>query len=223
MRDERTPAWKIANVVVGATFHVLFRIRYVDGRNLPTSGGAVLAANHISPLDPIPLAMYPASHRRILRFLSGTEFFAMRWVGRGLRALDHIPLARGKNDTEAIERAMEVARSGGLICLFPEGKINNGPDLLRGRRGTARVAVGAGVPLIPVGIWGTQVRFPGGGWTWRRPWRPTVVVVFGEPIPTDPTATSARDILHLTNELMSRIEELRDRAKDIAGPKGFAW
>lgn len=223
MPDERITSWKLATPVVAAAFHGLYRIRYVDGHKLPSTGGGVVAPNHISPLDPLVVGLYPATHRRMLRFLSGTEFFAMKWVGKGLRALDHIPLERGANDTQAIGRAIEVARRGGLIGLFPEGRINNEPDLLRGRRGAARIAVGAGVPLIPVGIWGTQVRFPAGGWTWRRPWRPHVVVVFGDPIPTDPEATSAREILHLTNDLMAAVERLRARAKELAGPKGFAW
>jgi len=115
-----------------------------------------------------------------------------------------------------------LSRDGRLFGLFPEGKINNERALLRGRRGAARIAVDSGTPLIPMGVWGTQVRWPGSGLTFRRPWRPTVVVVVGEPVQVDPNATSAREILHLTNDLMARIEELRDRAKQLAGRKGYA-
>lgn len=208
---------------MNAAMHSMFRLRFVDGHNVPTHGPAVVAPNHISPLDPIVIGLFPASLGRPTRYLSGTEFFAMRWVGKGLRALDQIPLRRGKNDLEALGAAVEAAQQGGLVGLFPEGKINNGPGILRGRRGAARIAVASGAPLLPVGIWGTQVRYPGGGWTLRRPWRPTVVVVFGELIPVDTSATSASDILRLTNELMARVEELRDRAKDLAGMTGYSW
>lgn len=223
MPRELGTTWKAASAAVGAAIRLIFRVRFVDGHNVPTEGAAIVAPNHISPLDPIVIALYPASLGRKTRFLSGTEFFAMRWVGKGLRALDQIPLRRGANDFEALQAAVDVAKEGGLVGLFPEGKINNTPDLLRGRRGAARIAVASGAPLLPVGIWGPQVRYPGGGWKFRKPWRPDVVVVFGEPIPVDPAATSAREILAITNELMARIEELRDHAKDLAGTRGYSW
>ena len=159
---------------------------------------------------------------RTLHFFSGTEFFARSVIGHGLRAFDQIPLKRGANDTEAMDKAIALSRRGRLFGLFPEGKINNEEALLRGRRGAARIAVGSGTPLIPIGIWGTQVRWPGSGLTFRRPWRPTVVVVVGEPMHVDPNATSAREILHMTNDLMARIEVLRDRARAIAGARGVA-
>ena len=223
MPEGLNTTWRLSHPALKAALQAMFRIRFVDGHNVPSHGPAVIAPNHISPLDPLVIGLYPVSLGRPMRYLSGTEFFAMRWVGKGLRALDQIPLRRGKNDLEALGAAVEAAQQGGLVGLFPEGKINNGPDILRGRRGAARIAVASGAPLLPVGIWGTQVRYPGGGWKLRRPWRPTVVVVFGEPIPVDTSATSASDILRLTNELMTRVEELRDRAKNLAGRSGYSW
>lgn len=214
--------WKAGSFLVGGLLRLAFHVRFVDEHNLP-SGGGVIAPNHISSLDPLIVAILPARKGRMLHFFSGTEFFARPVVGHALRAWQQIPLERGANDQVAMQKAIDIAESGELVGLFPEGKISNAPDLLRGRRGAARIAVGSGTPLIPVGIWGTQVRWPGGNFTFRRPWRPHVVVVIGEPIPADRSATSAREILHLTNDLMSRIEELRDRAKGIAGPKGYAW
>jgi 1-acyl-sn-glycerol-3-phosphate acyltransferase len=223
MPERLNTTWKGLHLALKVVMHAMFHIRFVDGHNLPTDGPAIVAPNHISPLDPLVIGLYPVSLGRPMRYLSGTEFFAMRWVGKGLRALDQIPLRRGDNDLQALGAAVEAAQAGGLVGLFPEGKINNEPAVLRGRRGAARIAVASGAPLLPVGIWGTQVRFPGGGWKLRRPWRPTVVVVFGEPIRVDTSATSAKEILAITNELMARVEELRDRAKELAGRKGYSW
>lgn len=220
MPGERTLLWKVGRVTLGGFFHLIFRIRTVDVHNLPPIGGGVVAPNHISSLDPIVVEMLVANRDRTLHFFSGTEFFARPVIGHALRAFDQIPLKRGANDTEAMEKAISLSRGGRLFGLFPEGKINNEEALLRGRRGAARIAVGSGAPLIPMGIWGTQVRWPGSGLTFRRPWRPTVVVVVGEPLRVDPNATSAREILHITNELMGRIEVLRDRARAIAGAGG---
>jgi len=222
--DDRNTTWTYARPLVTGVFHTMFRMRFVDIENVPLTGPAVISPNHISPLDPLIVGVGTAKHcSRMIRFLSGTEFFAQPWVGKGLRALDQIPLRRGENDLEALGNAIDAAKEGSLVGLFPEGKINNGPDLLRGRRGAARIAVASGAPLLPVGIWGTQVRFPGGGWKMRRPIHPTVVVVYGEPIPVDQDATSAREILHITDDLMSELAKLRDRAKELAGRKGYAW
>lgn len=220
MPGERTLIWKVGRILFGAFFHLIFRMRFVDTHYLPATGGGVVAPNHISSLDPLVIELLVARRHRTLHFFSGTEFFARPVIGHGLRAFDQIPLKRGANDTEAMGKAIELARGGKLFGLFPEGKINNEEALLRGRRGAVRVAVGSGTPLIPMGIWGTQVRWPSAGLASRRPWRPTVVVVVGEPMPVDPSATSAREVLHLTNDLMARIEELRDRARAIARPAG---
>lgn len=220
MPGERTLIWKVGRILFGAFFHLIFRMRFVDPHNLPATGGGVVAPNHISSLDPLVIELLVARRDRTLHFFSGTEFFARPVIGHGLRAFDQIPLKRGANDSEAMGKAIELARGGKLFGLFPEGKINNEEALLRGRRGAVRVAVGSGTPLIPMGIWGTQVRWPSAGLTSRRPWRPTVVVVVGEPMHVDPNATSAREVLHLTNDLMARIEVLRDRARAIAGPNG---
>ncbi len=222
MPGERTLIWKTGRVLFGGFFHTIFRMRFVDTHNLPTKGGGVVAPNHISSLDPVVIELLVARRDRTLHFFSGTEFFARPVIGHGLRAFDQIPLRRGANDTEAMGKAIALARGGRLFGLFPEGKINNDEALLRGRRGAVRVAVGSGTPLIPMGIWGTQIRWPSAGLTSRRPWRPTVVVVVGEPMHVDPNATSARDVLHLTNDLVTRIEALRDRARAIAGPNGVA-
>lgn len=221
MDDDRTRNWKFADAMIGTLLRLMFHLK-VEGLERLPAGGGIVAPNHISSLDPLLVGTALRRRKRMIRFLSGTEFFEMRWVGRGLRFVGQIPLRRGDNDLDALGNAIDVARGGGLTGLFPEGKINNGPALLlRGRRGTARIAVASGAPIIPVGIWGPQVRYPGAGLTWRRPWRPHVAVVIGEPLEVDMNATSARDILHVTNELMARLEDSVLRAQELAGPKGF--
>ena len=222
MADERTWNWHIADALVGTFLRTIFRLRVEGAERIP-DGGGVIVPNHISSLDPLLVGTAMRRRQRMVRFLSGTEFFAMRWVGKGLRFLEQIPLRRGESDQEALGNAIDVARAGGLTGLFPEGRINNGPALLlRGRRGAARIAVASGAPLVPVGIWGTQVRYPGSGLTFRRPWRPTVAVVFGDPIEVDPSAASAREILYITNDLMAQLEVLVVRAQELAGRNGFA-
>jgi 1-acyl-sn-glycerol-3-phosphate acyltransferase len=165
----------------------LFRLRAEGLENLPRSGGFVLAANHVSNLDPWPLGM-PLFPRRYLRFMAKSELY---WwpLGPILNGAGAFPVRRGERDLEAIERAVALAREGHVIAMFPEGTRRR-----KGLRkkwqpewhaGAARIALDAGVPLIPAGIRGTdELRRLG-------PLR----IVYGEPIDLDgldPVAATAR-------------------------------
>jgi 1-acyl-sn-glycerol-3-phosphate acyltransferase len=145
-------------VVSWPLIKILFRLRAEGVENLPRSGGFVLAANHISNLDPWPLGM-PLFPRRFLRFMAKSELY---WwpLGPILTACGAFPVRRGQRDLEAIERAVQLAREGHVIAMFPEGTRRR-----KGLRkkwqpewhaGAARIAIEAGVPLIPAGIRGTD-------------------------------------------------------------------
>lgn len=209
--------WKLALATVGRIIKAGFRLRSLDAGRIPGSG-AILAANHMSVLDPIVIAVLAAERGRTLRFLAAAEAFNIPLVGWGLRRLSQIPIRRGERDQAALDTAAEVIRAGALAGIFPEGKVNDLPDLLDGRRGAARLALISGAPLIPVGIWGTHRRWPKSGLTLKRPLRPALAVAFGEPIEPSGDATSADDLRKITETLMEAIEEQRDRARLAAGP-----
>jgi 1-acyl-sn-glycerol-3-phosphate acyltransferase len=136
----------------------LFRLRVEGREHLPRTGGFVLAANHVSNLDPWPLGL-PLFPRRYLRFMAKSELY---WwpLGPILSAAGAFPVRRGQRDLEAIERAVELAREGHVIAMFPEGTRRR--KGLRKKRqaewhaGAARIAIEAGVPLVPAGIRGTD-------------------------------------------------------------------
>jgi 1-acyl-sn-glycerol-3-phosphate acyltransferase len=137
---------------------ILFRLR-ADGReNLPAEGGFVLAANHISNLDPWALGL-PLFPRRFLRFMAKSELY---WwpLGAFISACGAFRVRRGEADQEAIATAVRLAREGHAIAMFPEGTRRR-KGLRKTRQptwhsGAARIAIEAGVPLIPVGIRGTD-------------------------------------------------------------------
>ena len=106
-------------VVSWPLMKILFRLRAKGLENLPRSGGFVLAANHISNLDPWPLGI-PLFPRRFLRFMAKSELY---WwpLGPILNACGAFPVRRGQRDLEAIEHAVELAREGHVIAMFPEG------------------------------------------------------------------------------------------------------
>jgi 1-acyl-sn-glycerol-3-phosphate acyltransferase len=136
----------------------LFRLRATGVEHVPREGGFVLAANHWSNFDPWPLGL-PLFPRRFLRFMGKSELF---WfpLGTIIKAAGAFPVRRGERDDEAIEAAVALCREGHVVVMFPEGtrrqKGLRKKHEARWHTGTARIALEAGVPLVPAGIIGTN-------------------------------------------------------------------
>ncbi len=136
----------------------LFRLRATGLEHVPREGGFVLAANHWSNFDPWPLGL-PLFPRRFLRFMGKSELF---WfpLGAIIKAAGAFPVRRGERDEEAIEAAVELCREGHVVVMFPEGtrrrKGLRKKYEARWHTGAARIALEAGVPLVPAGITGTN-------------------------------------------------------------------
>src|SRR5882724_1737195 len=136
----------------------LYRLRAEGEENLPAEGGYVLAANHISNLDPWPLGL-PLWPRRFLRFMAKSELY---WwpLGRVITAGGGFPVRRGERDLEAMEMAIELARQGNVVAMFPHGTRQRKGLVKRyqpkAHTGAARIALEAGVPLVPAAIAGTD-------------------------------------------------------------------
>ncbi|MFO7572640.1 MAG: lysophospholipid acyltransferase family protein [Gaiellaceae bacterium] len=160
MADHHRPSWLY--FAVGAVsvpiLKVLFRLRARGVEHVPRTGGLVLAANHWSNFDPWPLGV-PLFPSRFLRFMAKSELYwiPLRWV---IDAGGGFPVRRGERDDEAIATAVELARGGHAVVMFPEGTRRR--KGLRKRyeahwhTGAARIALEAGVPLVPAAIAGTD-------------------------------------------------------------------
>ena len=130
-----------------------------------------------------------------------------------LRTFEQIPIHRGEGDGAALDAALDALHAGAVIAIAPEGTVNTDPEhLQRIRSGVARLALPTGAPIVPVGIWGTQTRWPRGGIRWVRPWRPTVMISFGPPILPEGDVASEADIDVLRDRVRDRLEDRRDRA-----------
>ena len=153
------PSWLY--FLVGAISFPVLKLLYrlqASGREHVPDGGCVLAANHWSNFDPWPLGI-PLFPRRFLRFMAKKELFwpPLGWVvtaGGGFR------VDRGKQDQQAIDTAVELCRAGHAVVMFPEGT-RRSKGLVkrheaRWRSGAARIALEAGVPLVPAAIAGTD-------------------------------------------------------------------
>lgn len=192
------------NVIAGATWPLLyglFRLRSTGKENIP-DGGCVLACNHLSSFDPWPLGM-PLWPRTGLRFMAKSElyWFPLSLLIDGAGAF---PVRRGQHDTVAMETAVRLAREGHVVTMFPEGTRRTKGLLkkreARPRSGAARIALEAGVPLVPAAVKGTD--------RLRRLGK--LRVTYGAPVDIDDLR--GREVAEAAQEatarLMARITEL---------------
>jgi 1-acyl-sn-glycerol-3-phosphate acyltransferase len=153
-----SPLYNGIAVLSAPVLYGLYRLRVLGRENLPAEGGFVLACNHVSSFDPWPLAM-PLWPRRYLRFMAKSElyWFPLTFL---LHNVGAFPVRRGQRDAEAIATAVQLARDGHVVAMFPEGT-RRVKGLVkrheaRPRSGAARIALEAGVPLVPAAVKGTD-------------------------------------------------------------------
>jgi 1-acyl-sn-glycerol-3-phosphate acyltransferase len=153
-----SPFYLILGAISWPIVRWLFRLRDEGVENLPREGGYVLAANHTSNLDPWPLGL-PLWPKRYLRFMAKSELF---WwpMGPVITAGGAFPVRRGERDVEAIQTAVELTRKGHVVAMFPHGTRERKGLVKkyqpRAHTGAARIALLAGVPLVPAAIRGTD-------------------------------------------------------------------
>ena len=184
---------------------------HIEGReHVPATGAFVLAPVHRSNMDtPISSCLT----RRRLRFMGKDSLWKQRPVAWVLSALGGFPVARGTADREALQRCVAVLQLGEPLVLFPEGERKSGDVVQPLFDGAAYVALKAGVPIVPVGIAGSEAVMPKGA---RFIHPAKVRVVVGAPIPPPASATGARvprsAIRQVTAELHETLQRLYDEA-----------
>ncbi len=210
------PWWGVAVVAVESSFRAAFRWRLTGVENLPASGPALLASNHISPLDPFAIGLAGVARRRAVRYLTSSEFFDWPVGGFLLRRLKMVPITRGAGDRAALAAAERALAAGEVVGIFPEGRIGDGSGLQRGHSGVARLALRTGVPIVPVGVWGPQRRWAGSGLVLGGHARPRAAIAVGEALPPIGDASSSGDVERLRVEVMAAIERAVEAAQRAA-------
>lgn len=189
--------------------------------HVPSTGGAVIAANHNSFWDFFVVAAGPYGRlRRPARILAKQSLFDAPLFGPLMRAAGHVPVRRGRGGA-ALVHAVDALRRGELVLVLPEQTIPPSFELLDFRPGAARMAIMAGVPLVPTVSWGTH-RFHTVGRGPRPRWRLPVTVAYGSPLHPAP-GDDARDV---TLELRDRMRAMLDRAiaeYPDGAPAGAWW
>ena len=195
------PVYKFVGLISWPFVMGLYRLRALGVEHLP-EGGFVLAANHTSNFDPWPLGI-PLLPRRQLRFMAKSELFNPLFAPV-LRAGGAFKVRRGEGDVEAVRTAVELVKEGEIVVMFPEGtrrrKGLRKKHVARAHTGAARIALGAGAPLVPAAIKGTE----------RLSRLGPLRVVYGEPLDLSDLegVDQKRASEEATERLMARIEEL---------------
>ena len=190
-----SPLYTLVAAVSWPFLKGLFRLRAEGVENLPQDGGFVLAANHISNLDPWPLGL-PLWPHRFLRFMAKSELF---WwpLGPLISAGGAFKVRRGERDVDAMATAVDLVREGHVVVMFPHGTRQKKGIVKkyqpRSHRGAARIAIEAKAPLVPAAISGTD----------RLARLGPLRVRYGKPL--DVEGLDAREV---TERLMAEIERL---------------
>jgi 1-acyl-sn-glycerol-3-phosphate acyltransferase len=209
-------AWyAIARGVVEVVCRAYWRVDIQGQENVPRWGPYVIAPVHRSNID--TLLSGCLTHRRI-RFMGKDTLWKYKWSGALFSSLGAFPVHRGTPDREALRVCEDAVRGGEPVVLFPEGTRQSGPTVQPLFEGAAFVAARAGVPILPVGIGGSEWAMPKGK---KRILPVKVVMVVGSLIPAPERApgsrVSRRSVAELTEELAERLQVLFDEALKAAG------
>lgn len=209
-------AYQIVRFLIWLVAKTLWRIRFEGLDNVPRTGPFVLAPVHRSFID---FGLVSAVTRRRLGYMGKESLWRSKLLGSFITMLGAYPVNRGAPDREALRRTLHILETGEPLVLFPEGTRRAGPVIEHLHEGAAFVASRAGVPLVPVGIGGSERALPKGK---RLPRPVRIHVIVGPPL--DPPALaegarhpSRRAVKELTVQLQGVLQDLFDRAQKAAG------
>lgn len=185
----------------------LFRYEVRGRRNIPKSGPVILAVNHVSYLDPVIVAL--AIGPRPINFMAKSELLKIPVFGSLLKGLNTFPVKRGLADKGAIAHSLKLLSNGEVLLIFPEGTRirNNNGQLGKPYPGVTAIALKTGVPIVPIGLVGTDKVLPDGK---RLPRFPKIEVRIGEVIQVEKISAKDRKEkeAELTNKVMGELERL---------------
>ena len=192
-----------------------FRATVIGRENVPATGAFIISPNHRSNLDSPAVALVT---KRRLRFMGKESLWKRKWSAWYFTAAGGFPVERATADRAALNACLDVLERGEPLVLFPEGTRQSGPVITEMFDGPAWLASRAQVPILPVGIGGSETMM-GKGAKFPRPSK--LAVVIGEPIPAPPRGPSGRvpraAVREVTVQLRRDLQRLFDEAQELAG------
>jgi 1-acyl-sn-glycerol-3-phosphate acyltransferase len=204
--------YQIVKTLLMAYLKLLFSVRISGEQNIPVTGPAIVACNHISYLDPICHGYLVVRRGRWPRFFAKAELWknpALRFI---LTRAKQIAVERGSGEMGPVESAIANISEGNVVMIYPEATITTNPDLtpMPGKTGVARVAVATGAPIIPVAVWGSHWAHPKNRKPVRK-FRRTILVKAGEPIRLTEAERAKRDDPETLRDITDRVIGELDR------------
>ena len=196
-----------------------FRITLEGIEHIPATGGAVIAANHVSYFD-FMLVGYAALPDRLVRFMAKKSVFDNKVSGPLMRSMHHIPVDR-RAGASAYAAAVRALRDGELVGVFPEATISQAFTPIPMKSGAARMAIDAGVPIVPVVTWGAHRLWTKG----RKPRlqrHVPVTIRVGEPLLPEANEDATAFTARLAETLTRMIDEVQ-RAYPEKPTPGQEW
>ncbi len=189
--------------MVRVLLFLLTRWQVKGKENIPSQGPVLIIANHLNLADPPLLAV---SLGRKAVFMAKKELFRNRFSSYFIRGFGAFPVHRGQLDRKALRQAEQLLADGMALITFPEGTRSKSGQLQSAFSGSALVALRSGVPILPIGISGTE-KIKGVAW-WLR--RPELTVNIGRPFHLPPASSKLTkvELAELTNFMMGHIAEL---------------
>jgi 1-acyl-sn-glycerol-3-phosphate acyltransferase len=202
---------KILRPTIGKLFLIAFKTRLHGTQNIP-AGGAVIAGNHVSHMDPVLLW---CGSPRPIHFMAKRELWDQSFFRWMLPRVWAFPVNRGGADRTAIETATRYLKDGDLVGIFPEGTRSEDAQALgEAHGGAAFIAMRAGVPVIPAAFVGTEDVLAKGR---KLPRLRRVTVLFGKPISPEAFAEGSRKerVSAMTQAIMESIATELERAREL--------
>lgn len=225
-RREKTPLWRVLAAIVLPFMYAITRYRIIDGDKLPKSGAFVLAPNHYSEIDPVIMGIVMWRLGRMPRFLAKASLFRIPVVGAVLRATGQVPVERAgaTRSNDPLVSARKLANDGLAVIIYPEGSLTRDPDLwpMRGKSGAVRMALTAGVPVIPAAHWGTQKVMPRYAKKISVFPRKTILAKIGDPVDLSAFVDRPLDSQTLTEATAVVMDAITELVEDLRNEKAPA-
>jgi len=209
MNNKAPLSYRTTNLTLGTFLRIMFRPRYLGRDKIPVDGPLIIAANHLSHIDP---AFIMTATKRPVSYMSKKEHFDGAIRRLVFKQVGVIPVDREEGGKEALKGAIEILEGGGAIGIFPEGTRSRDGKMGKGKTGVARLAALTGAAVVPVairqtdGVWPVSKRAP-------RPWR-KFYYKFGDPMYFDYKEKNHENFRKFTDSIMLRIVELSDECEE---------
>ena len=218
-------AYKIGSGILIPMISLITKRSWIGAGNIPKTGPAIVASNHLSYFDVLNLTHFIFRNGRAPRYLGKVGVFKVPIIGRIILAAGQVPVERETpNAGKAVDHAKRLLESGHLLGVYPEGTLTRDLDHwpMIAKTGLARLALSTNTPVIPIAQWGSQVLMPTYSKKLKLFPRTKITIVAGKPVDLSPWQGKADDpqaLIEATAKVMLEITKLLEEIRGKKRPE----